>query len=44
MIIYDKLTNILKEHNMQWKDLCKCGISTNTPTKFHRIEQLAQIH
>lgn len=34
MIIYDKLANILKERNMQWKDLCKCGISTNIPTKF----------
>ena len=34
MIIYDKLAIILKERNMQWKDLCKCGISTNVPTKF----------
>lgn len=34
MIIYDKLAIILKERNMIWKDLCKCGISTNVPTKF----------
>ena len=34
MIIYDKLAEILKEREMQWKDLCKCGISINTPTKF----------
>lgn len=34
MIIYDKLAIILKKRNMQWKDLCKCGISTNVPTKF----------
>lgn len=34
MIVYDKLANILKERNMQWKDLCSSGISINTPTKF----------
>ena len=34
MIIYDKLDNILKERNMQWKDLCESGLSVNTPTKF----------
>lgn len=34
MIIYDKLANILKDRNMQWKDLCNSGISINTPTKF----------
>ena len=34
MIVYDKLADILKERNMQWKDLCNCGISINTPTKF----------
>ena len=34
MIVYYKLANILKERNMQWKDLCKAGISVNTPTKF----------
>ena len=34
MIIYNKLANILKERNMQWKDLCNSGISINTPTKF----------
>lgn len=34
MIIYDKLASILKERNMQWKDLCNSGISINTPTKF----------
>lgn len=34
MIIYDRLANILKEKNMQWKDLCNAGISINTPTKF----------
>lgn len=34
MIIYDKLANILKERNMQWKDLCESELSVNTPTKF----------
>lgn len=34
MIVYYKLANILKERNMQWKDLCNAGISINTPTKF----------
>lgn len=34
MIVYYKLSNILKERNMQWKDLCEAGISVNTPTKF----------
>lgn len=34
MIVYDKLANILKERNMQWKDLCKGGLSINTPAKF----------
>ena len=34
MIVYDKLEKILKERNMQWKDLCNAGISINTPTKF----------
>ena len=34
MIIYDKLANILKERNIQWKDLCESGLSVNTPTKF----------
>lgn len=34
MIVYDKLANILRERNMQWKDLCNGGLSVNTPTKF----------
>lgn len=34
MIVYYKLANILKKRNMRWKDLCKAGISINTPTKF----------
>ena len=34
MIVYYKLANILKERNMQWKDLCNCGISVNMPSKF----------
>ena len=34
MIVYYKLDKILKERNMQWKDLCEAGISINTPTKF----------
>lgn len=34
MIVYYKLANILKERNMQWKDLCDAGISINMPTKF----------
>lgn len=34
MIVYDKLANILKERNMNWKNLCESGISTNVPSKF----------
>ena len=34
MIVYYKLANILKERNMQWKDLCEAGISTNMPQRF----------
>ena len=34
MIIYSKLATILRERNMQWKDLCGAGLSINTPTKF----------
>ena len=34
MIVYYKLASILKERNMQWKDLCDAGISVNMPTKF----------
>lgn len=34
MIVYYKLANILKERNMQWKDLCNSGISANMPQKF----------
>lgn len=34
MIVYYKLANILKERNMQWKDLCESGISVNMPSKF----------
>ena len=29
MIIYNKLATILRERNMQWKDLCDAGISKN---------------
>ena len=36
MIIYKKLEVILKEKNMQWKDLCNAGISVNMPTKFSK--------
>ena len=34
MIVYYKLTNILKKRGMAWKDLCKSGISANVPQKF----------
>ena len=34
MIVYDRLANLLKERNMQWKELCDAGISANMPTKF----------
>lgn len=36
MIIYKKLECILKEKNMQWKDLCNAGISVNMPAKFSK--------
>lgn len=34
MIVYNKLAEILKNRNMQWKDLCEGGLSINTPAKF----------
>lgn len=34
MIMYAKLAQILKERNMQWKDLCNAGLSVNIPAKF----------
>lgn len=34
MISYNKLASVLKERNMQWKDLCKGGLSINIPAKF----------
>ncbi len=34
MILYNKLAQILKDRNMQWKDLCNGGISINTTSKF----------
>ena len=36
MIIYNKLDTILRERNMQWKDLCDAGISINMPAKFSK--------
>ncbi len=36
MIIYNKLATILRERNMQWKDLCDAGISINMPAKFSK--------
>lgn len=41
MIVYYKLANILKERNMQWKDLCQSGISINTPTKFSQNKNVS---
>ena len=40
MIIYDKLGNILKERNMQWKDLREAGLSQNMPTRFSKNENI----
>lgn len=34
VIVYYKLGEILKERNMNWKDLCESGISANMPQKF----------
>lgn len=34
MIIFSKLTTILKERNMVWKDLIESGVSVNTLTRF----------
>jgi len=36
LIIYNKLATILRERNMQWKDLCDAGISINMPAKFSK--------
>lgn len=40
MIIYDKLGNILKERNLQWKDLREAGLSQNMPTRFSKNENI----
>lgn len=40
MIVYYKLANILKERNMQWKDLCESGISVNMPTRFSQNKNI----
>ena len=41
MIVYYKLERILKERNMNWKDLCESGISINTPQKFSKNKYLS---
>lgn len=41
MIVYYKLGNILKERNMQWKDLCNSGISVNMPTRFSQNKNIS---
>ena len=41
MIVYYKLANILKERNIQWKDLCNAGISVNTPQKFSQNKNVS---
>ena len=41
MIVYYKLANILKERNMQWKDLCDSGISVNMPTRFSQNKNIS---
>lgn len=40
MIVYYKLANILKERNIQWKDLCDSGISVNMPTRFSQNKNI----
>lgn len=40
MLVYYKLANILKERNMQWKDLCKSGISINMPARFSQNKSM----
>ncbi len=34
MIVYYKLGQILKERDLQWKDLLNAGLSANMPYKF----------
>ena len=41
MIVYYKLANILKERNMQWKDLCESGISVNMPARFSQNKNIS---
>lgn len=41
MIVYYKLANILKERNMQWKDLCEAGISINMPQRFSQNKNIS---
>lgn len=33
MIVYYKLEKILKQREMEWKDLCNAGISQNMPNR-----------
>lgn len=40
MLVYYKLANILKERNMQWKDLCQSGISINMPARFSQNKSM----
>lgn len=41
MIVYYKLANILRERNMQWKDLCEAGISINMPQRFSQNKNIS---
>ena len=34
MIVYNKLSELLKTRNMVWKDLIEAGVSVNTLTRF----------
>lgn len=34
MIVYNKLSELLKMRNMVWKDLIEAGVSVNTLTRF----------
>lgn len=36
MIVYKKLEKMLQDKNMNWKSLCKAGISINMPAKFSK--------
>lgn len=40
MIVYNKLSIILKKRNLNWSDLRKAGLSQNMPTRLSKNENV----